>query len=72
MRAIANARAICAEYYEGVCVLEIVDLMEEPMRALADEIVVTPTLVRLTPLPVRRVIGTLNDSEEVLLALRGK
>lgn len=72
MRAIANARAICAEYYEGVCVLEIVDLMEQPMRALADEIVVTPTLVRLKPLPMRRVIGTLNDSEEVLLALRAK
>ena len=72
VRAIANARAICAEHYEGVCVLEIVDLMVHPLRALADAIIVTPTLMRLRPLPVRRVIGSLNDSEEVLLALRAK
>jgi circadian clock protein KaiB len=72
IRAIANAKAICIEHYEGLCVLEIVDLMEEPLRALADAIVVTPTLMRLRPLPVRRVIGSLSDSEEVLLALRAK
>ncbi len=72
VRAIANLKAICIEHYEGMCQLEIVDLMEQPLRALADAIIVTPTLMRLRPLPVRRVIGSLNDSEEVLLALRAK
>lgn len=72
MRAIANAKAICAEHYDGVSVLEIVDMMEQPLRALADEIIVTPTLMRLRPLPVRRVIGSLSDSAEVLLALRAE
>lgn len=70
--AIANAKAICAEHYRGVSVLEIVDLMEQPLRALADAIIVTPTLMRLRPLPVRRVIGNLSDSGEVLLALRAR
>lgn len=67
--AIANAKAICIEHYAGLRALEIVDLMEQPLRALADGIIVTPTLVRLRPLPIRRVIGSLNNSKEVLLAL---
>jgi circadian clock protein KaiB len=70
--AIANAKAICTEHYDGVSVLEIVDMMEEPLRALADKIIVTPTLVRVRPLPVLRVIGNLSDSGEVLLALRAR
>jgi circadian clock protein KaiB len=70
--AIANAKAICGEHYGVECELEIVDLMDEPLRALADAIVVTPTLLRLHPLPVRRVIGSLSDSAQVLIALRTK
>jgi circadian clock protein KaiB len=70
--AIANAKAICNEHYGLECELEIVDLMDEPLRALADEIVVTPTLLRLHPLPVRRVIGSLSDSAQVLIALGTK
>jgi circadian clock protein KaiB len=72
VRAIANAKAICLEHYGDNCELEIVDLMEQPLRALADEIIVTPTLLRLQPLPMRRVIGNLNDLEQVFLALGAK
>jgi circadian clock protein KaiB len=72
LMAIANAKAICNEHYGLECELEIVDLMDEPLRALADEIVVTPTLLRLHPLPVRRVIGSLSDSAQVLIALGTK
>lgn len=49
--------------------LEVVDFLREPQRALADGVIVTPTLVRLTPLPVRKVIGTLRDTMTVLAAL---
>jgi len=72
IRAVANAKAICTEHYDEDCVLEIVDLLEEPLRALADEIIVTPTLLRVRPLPVRRVIGSLSDTGQVLLALGNK
>jgi circadian clock protein KaiB len=69
VRAIANLKAICDEHFASACALEIVDLLVHPQRALADGIIVTPTLVRLLPLPVQRVIGTLSDTNQVCLAL---
>ena len=68
-RAIANAKTICAEHFAARHELEIVDLLAEPLRALADGIIVTPTLLKLAPLPARRVIGNLSDTNQVLLAL---
>ena len=67
--AIANAKAICEDHYVLGYKLEIVDLMDHPLRALKDGIVVTPTLVRLLPEPTRKVVGTLTDREKVILAL---
>jgi circadian clock protein KaiB len=72
LRAIANAKAICTEHFASDHDLEIVDLLEHPRRALADGIIVTPTLLKLLPLPVQRVIGNLDDTSQVLLALVGK
>lgn len=69
LRAIANIKAICEEHFASNCELEIVDLLEHPRRGLADGIIVTPTLLRLQPLPVQRVIGNLSDTGQVLLAL---
>ena len=69
VRAIANARAICEEHFNGSHDLEIVDLLDHPVRGLADGIVVTPTLLKVSPLPVQRVIGNLSDTSQVLLAL---
>jgi circadian clock protein KaiB len=72
LRAIANARAIC-EGQEGVLYeLEIVNLLEHPKRALADGIIVTPTLIRLSPPPIQRMVGDLSDRAQVLLTLGGK
>lgn len=67
--AIANAKAICANHFESRCDLEIIDLLAQPFRALADKIIVTPTLIKLLPLPVQRVVGNLSDTSQVLLAL---
>jgi circadian clock protein KaiB len=72
LRAIANARAICDEHFAAGHDLEIVDLLEHPRRALADRIIVTPTLLKLAPLPAQRVIGNLSDTNQVLLVLGGK
>jgi len=69
--AIANVQAICKEHF-GRHELEIVDLLEHPRRALADGIIVTPTLLKLSPLPAQRLIGNLNDRDQVLLALGAK
>ena len=72
LSAIANAKAICDAHFAAGHELEIVDLLKHPLRALADGIIVTPTLLKLLPLPVHRVIGNLSDRTEVLLTLAGK
>ena len=71
LRAIANLKAICAEHFPDSHELEIVDLLWHPQRALADGVIVTPTLLKLFPLPVQRVIGNLSDTSQVMLALNG-
>lgn len=69
-RAIANCRAICDEHFASGYSLDIVDLVKDPQRALADNIIVTPTLLKLWPAPEERVIGSLTDTEQVLIVLR--
>jgi circadian clock protein KaiB len=70
--AIANVRAICDAHFASGHEIEIVDMIDHPRRALADGIIVTPTLLKLLPLPVQRVIGNLSDTNQVLLTLAGQ
>lgn len=65
-----NISRICIEYFTDAFELEVVDLLECPMQALADGIVVTPTLLKLAPAPTQRIIGNLNDCPQVVLALQ--
>jgi circadian clock protein KaiB len=70
VRAIANIMAICDPRHGSIqYALEIVDVLKEPRRALADGVVVTPTLIRVSPLPVQRIVGDLSDTGQVLLTL---
>lgn len=69
VRAIANLSALCDDRLKGQHRIEIVDVFGEPERALADGIVMTPTLIRVEPSPIRRVIGTLDQTDSVALAL---
>jgi len=68
-RAIANLTALCQARLAGRHQIEIVDVFGHPDRALADRIVMTPTLMRLEPGPVRRIIGTLAATDDVVAAL---
>lgn len=68
-RAITNLKAICETHLKGRYVLTVVDLYAHPERAAQDQIVVAPTLIRQTPLPVRRLVGDLSKTERVLAAL---
>jgi circadian clock protein KaiB len=72
VRAMANIEAICAAEFALVHELEIVDVFHHPQRALEDGIIVTPTLIKLMPLPVARVIGDLSDRSQVLSTLAAK
>jgi len=69
MQAITNMAAICSDYLAGKIKLEIIDVLEYPLRALADGILVTPSLTKISPLPGAKIIGNLNDRANVLNAL---
>ena len=68
-QAIANLTAICHTYLPDRHDIEVVNVFREPKRALADGILMTPTLVKLAPSPVRRIVGTLSQTQPVLQAL---
>jgi circadian clock protein KaiB len=68
-QAIANLNAICRAHLPDRHDIEVVDVLREPKRALADGILMTPTLVRLAPTPVERIIGTLSQTQTVLRVL---
>ena len=70
--AIASLRAICDEHFAADHEIEIVDMLVDPLRALADGVIVTPTLLKLSPLPVQRLIGNLSNRGQVLVLLGGK
>ena len=69
VRAIANLEAICKEHLKDNFKLEVVDVLEYPLRALADGILVTPSLAKLSPKPTANIVGNLSDKAKVLLAL---
>lgn len=69
VEAVRNSRTVCDEHFPGEYELEIVDIFESPERGLADGVLVTPTLLKLHPPPVRRVIGNMKDVDRLLLAL---
>lgn len=69
VRAVANLAAICKEYLQDKFTLEIIDVLEHPLRALADGILVTPSLAKVSPLPAAKVVGDLGERSSVLHAL---
>lgn len=68
-QALANLKAICRAHLPGRHEIEVVDVFKEPERALAEGILMTPTLIKLSPAPVQRIIGTLSETEPVLRTL---
>jgi circadian clock protein KaiB len=68
-RAIDNLRRICERYLEGRFRIEVVDLYQSPGLAREEQIIATPTLLKLHPFPVRRIVGDLSQIDKVLHAL---
>lgn len=64
-----NLAIICQEVPSEQLNLEIVDVLQEPLRALQDKVFVTPVLHKLAPLPEVRIVGDLHDHARVRLAL---
>jgi circadian clock protein KaiB len=68
-RAIENLRRACEEYLAGRYQIEIVDVLKDPRRAAADQILAAPTVVRRLPAPIRKLVGDLSDSDRLLIGL---
>ncbi|MFO1414197.1 MAG: circadian clock KaiB family protein [Burkholderiales bacterium] len=69
LAAMANLRRICDRYLPGSATIEIIDLVAEPHRAEADQILAIPTVVRRQPPPPRKVYGDLSDEASTLVGL---
>ncbi len=70
--ALENLDSFCQEHLAGRYEIEVVDLLKNPRLAKDDQIVAIPTLVRKLPEPLRRIIGTLSDTERMLVGLELK
>jgi circadian clock protein KaiB len=69
VRAFANLYALCRKHFPGSHRIEVIDVLKEPLRALEEAIFVTPTVVKLFPLPAQQIIGDLSEEDAVLSAL---
>lgn len=69
VRALANLYGLCRQHFPESHRIEVIDVLKEPMRALAEAILVTPTVVKVSPGPELQMIGNLSAEDEVLCAL---
>jgi circadian clock protein KaiB len=69
LAAFSNLKKICDNHLKGRYRIEVIDLVQQPQLSRGDQIVAIPTLVRKLPVPVRKIIGDLSDTERVLVGL---
>lgn len=67
--AVSNLETLCQDYLPDCSQVEIIDVLELPMRIFEDNIIVTPTLIKISPEPRSILMGNLSDLKRVLLAL---
>jgi circadian clock protein KaiB len=72
VKAISNIKHICEEHLKGKYDLEVVDLYQQPDLAKGEQIIAAPTLIKKLPLPLRRIIGDMSNTERVLVGLEIK
>jgi len=68
-QAIRNIRKICEEHLKGSYELEVIDIYQQPKLAKEGGIIAAPTLIKKLPRPIRKLIGTMSDTERVLVGL---
>jgi circadian clock protein KaiB len=68
-KALVNIRKICEEHLQGRFDLEVIDISQHPTLAEGEQIIAAPTLIKKLPLPLRRFIGDMSQTERILLGL---
>jgi circadian clock protein KaiB len=69
VRALKTLNDILEKEFQGVYTLKVIDVLKNPQLAEEDKILATPTLAKILPPPVRKIIGDLSDREKVLIGL---
>jgi circadian clock protein KaiB len=69
VQAIDNIKRICEEYLPGKYQLEVIDIYQSPIFAKDSQIVAAPTLIKELPAPLRKLIGSMADTERVLVGM---
>ena len=67
--AVANVRKVCDEHLAGRYELEVIDIYQQPKLVEGEQIIATPTLIKTLPLPLRRLIGNMSDTERFLVGI---
>src|SRR5512135_1266195 len=67
--AIRNIRRICDEHLKGAYDLEVIDIYQQPVLPKGEQIIAAPTLVKKLPLPLRRFIGDMSNTERILVGM---
>jgi circadian clock protein KaiB len=68
-KAINNVQKLCEKYLEGTYELKVIDIYQQPKLAKGEQIIATPTLIKQLPLPLRRLIGDMSNTERFLVGI---
>ena len=69
VRAITNVKRICEEHLKGRYTLQVVDIYQQPALAAGEQVIAAPTLIKKLPAPLRRLIGDMSNTDQVLFGL---
>lgn len=69
-QAITNVRRICEQYLAGYYELEVIDVYQKPAATRAADVVALPTLIKELPLPPKRFVGDMSNTERIVVALK--
>jgi circadian clock protein KaiB len=69
IQAVANLNALCRDHLADRHEIEIVDVFRDTQKALLDGVVLTPMLMKLSPAPVKRIVGNLSQVAHTLQVL---
>ena len=67
--AIANVRKLCEKHLKDSYELKVIDIYQQPKLAKGEQIIAIPTLIKKLPLPIRKIIGDMSDTERFLVGI---
>ncbi len=69
MMAVENIKRICVEELQDCYELEVIDITQQPNRIKEEDLIATPTLIKKLPLPIRKFIGDMSDTDRIIVGL---